>query len=151
MARLNVNGRIVNVFSTHLDHQSSSTRLTQVKQLVAWADNHAEQRIIAGDFNGGRARQRSTKCSRPTTTAGRSRRAKGLPCRYPGNPDGNTRNTRIDYVWLLQGRVGADRDPRAGLRHEGAPSRTSDHDALIVTYKVRYAPGGVCDRCGAPT
>ena len=33
-ARVNVNGRNINVFSTHLDHQSSSTRLTQVSQLV---------------------------------------------------------------------------------------------------------------------
>ena len=52
MLRLNVNGRIVNVFSTHLDHQSSSTRVTQVRQLVTWMATHAEQRIVAGDFNG---------------------------------------------------------------------------------------------------
>ncbi len=67
MARLNVNGRIVNVFSTHLDHQASSTRLTQVKQLVAWADHAvgaADHRRRFQRLAGNRRNQRDAQDSR---------------------------------------------------------------------------------------
>jgi len=43
-----VNGIRVNVFSTHLDADSSSRRTTQMGELKAWASGFAEQRIIAG-------------------------------------------------------------------------------------------------------
>ena len=46
-----VNGIRVNVYSTHLDADSSSRRSTQMRELLSWADNYPEQRIIAGDFN----------------------------------------------------------------------------------------------------
>ena len=103
MARLNVNGRIVNVFSTHLDHQASSTRLTQVKQLVAWADNHAEQRIVAGDFNGWPGTPEINEMLKTYNDGWLVAKSKGVAVSYSGNPDGNTRNTRIDYVWASKG------------------------------------------------
>jgi endonuclease/exonuclease/phosphatase family metal-dependent hydrolase len=46
-----VNGRNVNVFSTHVDYDNSSNRTTQIKQAKAWAGNFAQPRIIMGDFN----------------------------------------------------------------------------------------------------
>jgi endonuclease/exonuclease/phosphatase family metal-dependent hydrolase len=52
MVRLHINGRIVDMFSTHLDQNSSATRLAEVKQLVTWSVAEPEQRIVAGDFNG---------------------------------------------------------------------------------------------------
>ena len=80
MIRVNVNGRIVHVFSTHLDHQSSATRVSQVKQLVSWADNHSEQRIIAGDLNGWPGTAEINEMRKPTTMAGRWRRARASRC-----------------------------------------------------------------------
>ena len=50
MARVMVNGRIIDFFSTHLDANSSATRVAQVKQLVSYAAAEPEQRIVAGDL-----------------------------------------------------------------------------------------------------
>jgi hypothetical protein len=41
----------VNVFTTHLDAESSGRRATQMRELNSWAGTFAEQRIIVGDFN----------------------------------------------------------------------------------------------------
>jgi endonuclease/exonuclease/phosphatase family metal-dependent hydrolase len=49
--RITVNGRTVNLFSTHLDADSSSRRATQMEELKKWAAGFPEQRIVAGDFN----------------------------------------------------------------------------------------------------
>ena len=53
MARVQilVNGIRVNIYSTHLDSESSWRRTVQIRELLYWADNYPEQRIIAGDFN----------------------------------------------------------------------------------------------------
>jgi endonuclease/exonuclease/phosphatase family metal-dependent hydrolase len=136
MARLNVNGRIVNVFSTHLDHQASSTRLTQVRQLVAWADNHSEQRIIAGDFNGWPGTPEINEMLRTHYDGWAVAVSKGVDVSYAGNPDGNTRNTRIDYVWSSRGAT-ALTVTRAQVFHTKGSDGISDHDALIVTYRVQ--------------
>ena len=139
MARVNVNGRIVNVFSTHLDHQSSATRLSQVRQLVAWADNHAEQRIIAGDFNGwpgtagdqrdaqdpqrrmGRRQEqgRGRVLSRATRTATR------------GTPASTTSDSSKGATALVVTRAEVF-DTR-----DSAGQKPSDHNPLIVTFQVR--------------
>ena len=84
MIRVNVNGRIVNVFSTHLDHQSSATRLAQVKQLVSWADNHAEQRIIAGDFNGWPGTPEINEMLKTHNDGWAVAKSKGAAVSYPG-------------------------------------------------------------------
>jgi len=138
MARLNVNGRIVNVFSTHLDHQASSTRLTQVRQLVAWADNHAEQRIIAGDFNGWPGTAEINEMLRTHNDGWAVARSRGVAVSYPDNPEGNTRNTRIDYVWSSRGAT-ALTVTRAQVfdTRDSSGRKPSDHNPLIVTYRVQ--------------
>ena len=55
---------------------------------------------------------------------------------YSGNPDGNTRNTRIDYVWASKG-ASALTVTRAQVFHTKGSTGISDHDALMVTYKVQ--------------
>ena len=137
MLRLNVNGRIVNVFSTHLDHQSSSTRLSQVRQLVSWTDNHAEQRIVAGDFNSWPGTTEITEMGRTHYDGWAVARSAGTAYSSSSNPEGNTRNTRIDYVWSSRGAT-ALRVVRADV-WEGSDSlgRMSDHRPLMVTYQVQ--------------
>jgi endonuclease/exonuclease/phosphatase family metal-dependent hydrolase len=138
MVRLNVNGRIVNVFSTHLDHQSSSTRLAQVRQLVSWADNHSEQRIIAGDFNSWPGTTEINEMGRTYYDGWAVARSKGVAYSFPGNPDGNTRNTRIDYVWSSRGAsyLTVTRAEVFDTR-DSSGLKPSDHNPLIVTYQVR--------------
>jgi endonuclease/exonuclease/phosphatase family metal-dependent hydrolase len=46
-----VNGRTINLFSTHVDYYNGSYRTTQTNQLHNWASSWAENRIIMGDFN----------------------------------------------------------------------------------------------------
>jgi len=138
MARVNVNGRIVNVFSTHLDHQSSATRLSQVKQLVAWADNHAEQRIIAGDFNGWPGTSEINEMLKTHKDGWLIAKSKGAAVSYSSNPDGNTRNTRIDYVFYSKG-ASALATTRAQVydTRDSSGKKPSDHNPLIVTFEVQ--------------
>jgi len=137
MLRLNVNGRIVNVFSTHLDHQSSSTRMTQIRQLVSWAATHAEQRIIAGDFNAWPGTGEYNEMLRTHNDGWAVARSAGVAYSFAGNPDGNTRNTRIDYVWGSRGAT-ALQVLRAEVfdTRDSSGRKPSDHNPLIVTYRV---------------
>jgi endonuclease/exonuclease/phosphatase family metal-dependent hydrolase len=138
MVRVNVNGRIVNLFSTHLDHESSATRVTQVKQLVSWADNHAEQRIIAGDFNGWPGTAEINEMLKTHKDGWAVAKSKGVAYSFAGNPDGNTRNTRIDYVWYSNGATALS-TTRAEVfdTRDSSGKKPSDHNPLIVTFQVR--------------
>jgi endonuclease/exonuclease/phosphatase family metal-dependent hydrolase len=138
MIRINVNGRNIHVFSTHLDHQSSSTRLTQVKQLVGWADNYAEQRIVAGDFNGWPGTQEINEMLKTYYDGWAVAKANGDAVAYASNPDGNTRNSRIDFVFHSKGATALS-VTRAQVydTRNSSGQRPSDHNPLIVTYRVR--------------
>jgi len=101
--QVDVNGRTVNFSSTHLYYDSSSWRLDQINQLLPFEKTLAESRIVAGDFN-----------TQPTTTESATMRgtyvdswwqaqSDGTAIAYPGNPDGKTRNTRLDYIYYSKG------------------------------------------------
>jgi endonuclease/exonuclease/phosphatase family metal-dependent hydrolase len=46
-----VNGRNVNVFSTHVEYVNASWRPVQIAEAVRWISGFAEPRIVMGDFN----------------------------------------------------------------------------------------------------
>ena len=46
-----VNGRIVNVFSTHVEWDAAWERPIQINEVVRWVTNFSDPRIIMGDFN----------------------------------------------------------------------------------------------------
>src|SRR5947207_1861814 len=52
-ATINVGGKFINFFSTHFQWPSnaSSERQVQANELVSFASQFSEPRIIAGDFN----------------------------------------------------------------------------------------------------
>jgi endonuclease/exonuclease/phosphatase family metal-dependent hydrolase len=137
--RILVNNIPVNVFSTHLDADYSSRRLTQVNQMNAWAASFAEQRIEAGDFNAYSASSAEIKAMAVNhLDAWLMAKAKGTAVTFPDNPSGATRNTRIDYVWhskaasrlvLLAMQV---LDTRAA---NGV--MPSDHRPILATYDVK--------------
>jgi len=137
MARLNVNGRIVDMFSTHLDQNSSATRLAEVKQLVTWSATEPQQRIIAGDFNGWPGTAEINEMLKTHVDGWAAAKAIGTAVSYPDNPDGNTRNTRIDYVWLSQGAT-ALHVTKAQVfdTRDASGKKPSDHNPLIVTIQV---------------
>ena len=48
---INVGGRDINFFATHLDATSSGLRQTEVQELVGWTSGFAGPRVLAGDMN----------------------------------------------------------------------------------------------------
>lgn len=98
-----VNGRTINVMSTHLDPYDQGNRITQVNELVPYASGFAEDRIVLGDFN---ALPYSTEVGIFTKAYydGWAEAVKlGIQQSAPDNPNGYTRNGRIDYVFYSRG------------------------------------------------
>jgi endonuclease/exonuclease/phosphatase family metal-dependent hydrolase len=97
------NGRPINFMTTHFDPYSATYRLTQARDLVTYLRGFAENRIVAGDFN-----DQSTDPPITTMTASyfdawaEAKRA-GIAFAPSDNPDGNTRNSRIDYLFYSRG------------------------------------------------
>jgi hypothetical protein len=52
-ATVNVGGRNINFFATHLDDASSSNRYVQAGELLSFTSGFGESKIIVGDFNAG--------------------------------------------------------------------------------------------------
>jgi endonuclease/exonuclease/phosphatase family metal-dependent hydrolase len=133
-----VNGVRVNIFSTHLDASSSSRRKTQMRQLLQWADNFPEQRILVGDFNAWPGAAEIATMTAGHVDAWAAAVRSGLQMAFSGNAAGNTRNSRIDYVFyskgasrlrLTQTRVWDARDSRGVM--------PSDHRPVVATFQVR--------------
>jgi endonuclease/exonuclease/phosphatase family metal-dependent hydrolase len=97
-----VNGRSVNVFSTHLDADSTSRRLTQISELKSWAAGIAEQRIVAGDFNAWPSTTENAEMKEKYRDSWAVAKTAGTATAYPGNEDGKTRGSRIDYIYYSQ-------------------------------------------------
>ena len=100
---INVNGRNISFFSTHLDDASATSRQTEIRQLQSWASGIAEQRIIAGDFNFWPGVTEYGMMTGLYYDSWAEAANIGTAIGYPGNTDGRTRNTRIDYVWYSHG------------------------------------------------
>jgi len=98
-ATIHVNGRIINVTSTHLDDASSSYRLKEIGELTAWARTLAEQRILCGDFNAWPGSTENATMKLTYYDSWAEAQADGTAVAYPGNTAGNTRNSRIDYIY----------------------------------------------------
>jgi endonuclease/exonuclease/phosphatase family metal-dependent hydrolase len=102
-ATIHVNGRIVNVTSTHLDAASTSYRLKEIGELSTWARTLAEQRIICGDFNAWPGSTENATMKSAYDDSWAEAQADGTAIAYPGNTAGNTRNSRIDYIYYSHG------------------------------------------------
>jgi endonuclease/exonuclease/phosphatase family metal-dependent hydrolase len=133
-----VNGIRVNVFSTHLDADSSSRRATQMRELNSWASSFAEQRIQAGDYNGWPgASEISNMTSTYIDTWAYAKNA-GTAVAYSGNEAGNTRNSRIDYVWLSKGATRTTiKASRVFDVRNSSGVAPSDHRPVMTTFEVK--------------
>jgi endonuclease/exonuclease/phosphatase family metal-dependent hydrolase len=136
--RVMVNGRPVNIFSTHLDSDSSSYRATQISQLKSWMSTFPEQRIVAGDFNAWPGASEIGGMTSGHYDTWAVAKANGTAVSFAGNEAGNTRNSRIDYVFQSKGatslvvkacQVFDTRDSRGYM--------ASDHRPLMTTFEVR--------------
>jgi endonuclease/exonuclease/phosphatase family metal-dependent hydrolase len=133
-----VNGRTINVFSTHLDANSTSYRLREIAELKPWASTFAQQRIIMGDFNAWPGTSEYSEMTKDYRDSWAVAVANNTDVAYPANPDGNTRRARIDYVWystgasllVLKGAQVYDTRNANGVR-------PSDHNPLVATFEVK--------------
>lgn len=133
-----VNGRSINVWSAHLAVDSARDRREEGAALQACARNWNEAAIIAGDYN-----MQAGTAEYQVMTAGYDdawHKARGARAttNYPGNCDGCTRNSRIDYVFtskkaanvtVKSAQIVDTRDARGKM--------PSDHKPMLVIYSVR--------------
>jgi endonuclease/exonuclease/phosphatase family metal-dependent hydrolase len=133
-----VNGIRVNIFSTHLDADSSSRRTTQMGQLKSWASGFAEQRILAGDFNAWPGAGEITNMTSAYVDTWAKAVSNNTDVSYSGNTAGNTRNSRIDYVWLSKGasRSSIKASQVFDVRNSSGVM-PSDHRPVMTTFEVR--------------
>jgi len=96
-ATISFNGRNINFMSTHFDPYSSGERMTQAKDMKSYMSGFAEDRIVAGDFNE-QADNLGTITGSYYDAWVEGKRA-GVATSASDNPDGNTRNSRIDYIF----------------------------------------------------
>ncbi len=137
MAQIVVNGTRVYVFSTHLDADSSSRRATQMMELKAWAAGFAQQHIYAGDFNAWPGASEIANMTSVAYDAWAVAKASSIATAYPGNEAGNTRNSRIDYIWYSKS---ASRLTLKGAQvfdtRDSNGVMPSDHRPLMATFQV---------------
>ena len=100
---VNVNGRAINFTSTHLDADSSSDRLDEIGELTSWSRGLAEPRIIAGDFNAWPGSTENATMKDTYVDSWAQAQTDGTAVAYAGNTAGNTRNSRIDYIYYSKG------------------------------------------------
>lgn len=133
-----VNGRAINVWSAHLSVNSASDRLYQTKTLQGCAANWSQARILAGDYNmqaGSAEYNASVQGYLDTWLTAKNA---GTATTYPGNCDGCTRNSRIDYIFTSGGATFlAIKSAQIVDTRDSSGYMPSDHKPLLVTYTVK--------------
>ncbi len=100
---INFNGRNINFMTTHFDPYTASYRLTQARDLVTYMKGFAENRIVAGDFNDQPGNPPITTMTAAYYDAWAEAKKAGIAYSPPDNPNGYTRNSRIDYIFYSRG------------------------------------------------
>jgi endonuclease/exonuclease/phosphatase family metal-dependent hydrolase len=129
-----VNGRYVNLFSTHVDWDNASWRTIQTNEVVAWAINTAEPRIVLGDFNTWPGTSDYYIMATPYADAWVAAQNAGTASSYNGTGATNG-GSRFDYVYHTRNGV-------LSLSSVTVPNTMvnglypSDHDPVIAVYRV---------------
>jgi endonuclease/exonuclease/phosphatase family metal-dependent hydrolase len=137
LGQITVNGRNITFSSTHLDPDSETYRADQAKELAPWETNYAENRIIVGDMNAQPTSTTITYMKNTYVDGWLDAKAKGIAHSASDNPNGYTRNSRIDYV--LTSKKAANLKM---TRMEVVDARDangvmpSDHRPVVVDYDV---------------
>lgn len=136
--KITVNGRSINIFSTHLDADSSSRRSTQMSQLKSWMSGFSEQRMVGGDFNTWPSAGEIGSMTGTYYDTWAEAMADGNAVAYSGNSAGNTRNTRIDYIFVSRGASRAViRESRVFDVRNSSGVMPSDHRPVMTTFEIR--------------
>jgi endonuclease/exonuclease/phosphatase family metal-dependent hydrolase len=98
---VNVGGRKINFFATHLDHTSSSLRQTQAAEIIQWTGGFAAPRIVCGDLNAGNDTPEVLALLQAYRDAWVDALNQGAASSYEDNPpwmNTRTRRWRIDFI-----------------------------------------------------
>jgi endonuclease/exonuclease/phosphatase family metal-dependent hydrolase len=156
-ATINVGGRNINFFATHLDHTSSALRLTQAVEIIRWTSGFASPRIVAGDLNAGNDTSEILRLLTSYRDSWVDALSAGSAFAYPDNPvwlNTRTRRWRIDFVLYSadastfiarRGEIPDSRDLSNTnvVNRLGTPDdkgvRPSDHNIVITDFEVLTA------------
>ncbi|HEU4432400.1 MAG TPA: endonuclease/exonuclease/phosphatase family protein [Pyrinomonadaceae bacterium] len=100
-ATVNVGGKNINFFATHLDHTSSSYRQTEAAELISWTSSFASPRIVAGDLNAGNDTPEILTLLSAYRDGWVDALNQNAASAYPDNPvwmNTRTRRWRIDFI-----------------------------------------------------
>ena len=132
-----VNGRPLNVWSTHLTVDSASARLAETNAMQACAAGWSEARILTGDYNMQQGSAEYNQSVVGYSDAWLVARALGSTTNFSGNCDGCTRNSRIDYVFTSLGTTFLKiKAARIFDTRDASGVTPSDHKPLLVTFTV---------------
>ena len=136
-AQIVVNGVRVNIFSTHLDADSSARRATQMAELKALAASYSQQHIFAGDFNAWPGATEIANMTAFAYDAWAVAKAMGTATAYAGNEAGNTRNSRIDYVFYSKSATRlALRGAQVFDTRDSSGVMPSDHRPVMASFQI---------------
>lgn len=149
---VNIGGKTINFFSTHLSYESESWRQTQLAQLNSWTATYPEQKILIGDFNLSPNWVEYGTMTSLFYDAWQQAFNAGTAIAYPDNPEGRTRKGRVDYInysksasglRLIDVRMPDQRDLNnknvavtVGNSNDWGV-RPSDHNFIIATFEIR--------------
>lgn len=149
---VNIGGRTINLFSTHLSFESSTWRLVQLGEINAWTAAFPEQRILLGDFNLSPNWVEYVTMTALFNDSWQEAFNAGTAIAYPDNPDGRTRKGRVDYInyskgasglRLIEVRMPDQRDLNnknvavtVGNSNDWGV-RPSDHNFIMATFETR--------------
>ena len=129
-----VNGRTINLFSTHVEYFTSWWRPIQIKQAVAWMRGFSEARIMLGDFNTWPNTSDYSIIGTPYQDAWTAAQNAGTATAYNGS--GVTHgSSRFDYIFHSRVSV-------LSLQRVDVPKALvngiylSDHAPVIAVYRV---------------
>ena len=130
-----VNGRNVNIFSTHVEYATASWRPIQIAEAVRWMSGFSEPRIAMGDFNTWPGTSDYYLMANPYQDAWMAAQSGGTATAYNGT--GATHgNSRFDYVFYSRVAALAVQSVQVpDTRVNGV--YPSDHDPVIAVFAVK--------------
>jgi endonuclease/exonuclease/phosphatase family metal-dependent hydrolase len=131
---VSVNGRTVNIFSTHVDYYNSSYRTTQINEAKSWISGFGSPRIVLGDFNTNPGTSDYNLMSSAYADAWAVGKSAGVATAYNGT--GATHGaSRFDYAFY-------SRTSALALKSVSVPDTRvngvypSDHDPVVAVFAV---------------
>jgi endonuclease/exonuclease/phosphatase family metal-dependent hydrolase len=133
-ASITVNGRNISLVISHLDPESRTMRQIQAKEVMRWAANYAENRIIAGDMNAWPDQSSIAEFTKEyhdswAVAHGTSQSADAA---------GATRKGRIDYIFYSKGASQlVFKSSKVYDTRDASGHKPSDHRPVVSTFEVR--------------